>query len=283
MTIVPILLYHSVSTDPPAWIAPYTVTPDEFAAHLDLVVASGRTPLTVAGLVAALDAGTLPARPVVITIDDGHADTAAAASALAARRLPSTLYITTGALAGRPRPALAIPPAPMLDWSQLPEIAGLGVEIGAHTHTHPQLDTLPAARARDEIVRSRDLLEDALGTPVRSFAYPHGFHSPALRRIVADAGFGSATAVMNALSSSGDDRFALARLTVLATTPRDEIATWLTGAGAPVAPFPERMRTRAWRLYRRARGTRSARGVIAGHPDPSPSPSRLLSTTEPRR
>lgn len=282
MTIVPILLYHSVSTDPPGWIAPYTVTPDEFAAQLDLVVASGRTPLTVRGLVAALDAGTLPAAPVVITVDDGHADFAAAAVALADRGLPSTLYVTTGALTGRAQPRLAIPPAPMLDWSQLPELAGLGVEIGAHTHTHPQLDTLPAGRARDEIVRSRDLLEDALGTSVPSFAYPHGFQSRTLRRIVADAGFGSATAVKNALSSATDDRFALARLTVHATTGRDEIARWLDGSGAPVAPFPDRLRTHAWRLYRRARGSRSARGVIALDPVLAPSATDS-STTEPRR
>ena len=42
MNAVPILLYHSVSDDPPDWIAPYTVTPSTFARHLDLVVDSGR-------------------------------------------------------------------------------------------------------------------------------------------------------------------------------------------------------------------------------------------------
>ena len=44
---VPILLYHSVSADPPSWIAPFSVSPATFATHLDEVVSSGRQPLTV--------------------------------------------------------------------------------------------------------------------------------------------------------------------------------------------------------------------------------------------
>ena len=44
---VPILLYHAITADPPAWIAEFAVTPAVFRAHLDAVVASGRQPLTV--------------------------------------------------------------------------------------------------------------------------------------------------------------------------------------------------------------------------------------------
>ena len=100
---VPILLYHSVSAGPPDWIADFTVTPSTFRAHLDVVVASGREPITVSQLADGLcGGGQLPARPVLITVDDGFADFADnAMPALAERKLPSTLYVTTGALAGR--------------------------------------------------------------------------------------------------------------------------------------------------------------------------------------
>ncbi len=41
---IPVLLYHAVMDDPPGWIAEFTLTPRAFAAHLDAIVASGRTP-----------------------------------------------------------------------------------------------------------------------------------------------------------------------------------------------------------------------------------------------
>jgi peptidoglycan/xylan/chitin deacetylase (PgdA/CDA1 family) len=275
MTIVPILLYHSVSADPADWIAPYAVTPQVFAHHVDLIVESGRTPMTVSELSGALYGRTaLPSKPVVVTFDDGFADFAEAAAILASHSMPSTLYVTTGALRGRgpSPPEMAIPPAPMLEWSQLAEMADNRVEIGAHTHTHPQLDTLRTPVVVEEIRRCKHLLEDELGHEIPSFAYPHGFHSPRVRRAVEAAGYNSACAVMNALSSESDQVFSLARLTVCSTTPPVQIAAWLAGRGAPVAPYPERLRTTVWRTYRRVRGTRSARGVIAAAAhDTSPS------------
>jgi peptidoglycan/xylan/chitin deacetylase (PgdA/CDA1 family) len=271
VTIIPILLYHSVSTDPAPWIAPYTVTRKVFAHHLELIAASGRRALTVSQLRDALVGQTgLPPRPLLVTFDDGFADFAEAAPMLAARGLPSTLYVTTGALRGR-RPRcepreMALPPAPMLDWSQLAELTEQHVEIGAHTHTHPQLDVLRPAAAAQEIRRCKHLLEEALGHEVPSFAYPHGFHSAAVRRSVREAGYTSACAVMNALSSPTDHVLSLARLTVRANTTSQQITAWLAGRDAPVAPYPERLRTRGWRLYRKALASRSARGVINNAP-----------------
>lgn len=254
-TTVPILLYHSVSTTPARWIAPFTVTPRTFANHLDLIAASGRTALTVSQLREALiGRAPLPRRPVLVTFDDGFADFAEASAELATRELPSTLYVTTGALRGRAGPdqALALPPADMLTWSQLSELTGRGVEIGAHTHTHPQLDVLTTYDAAEEIRRSKGLLENALGREVPSFAYPHGFHSPTVQRSVRAAGHTSACAVMNALSSRDDQVFALARLTVRADTGTDRISDWLADGGARVAPYREKATTRAWRIYRKA-------------------------------
>lgn len=266
MTIVPILLYHSITDDPPGWIAPYTVSPRVFGEHLKLIADSGRTALTVSGLRAALAGhAELPARPIVLTFDDGFADFAAAAATLAEAGMPCTLYVTTGALRGRGRPSgLALPPAPMLDWSQLAGLAAQGVEIGAHTHTHPQLDILGPAAVRAELVRAKVLLEDVLAQEITGFAFPHGFHTAALRAAVAAAGYRSACAVGNALSSAADRPFALARLTVRPTTSVTTLRAWLGGRGAPIAPRAELLRTKAWRTYRRWRGPGSVRGVIAG-------------------
>ena len=130
---VPILLYHSVADEPSEFIAPYTVSPATLGRHLDAVAATGATTLTVSDFLAARAGGTLPERPVLVTFDDGYRDTlTAAAPALAGRGMVATTYVTTGVV------DVASPGGdPMVTWAQIGELAAMGHEIGAHSHTHP--------------------------------------------------------------------------------------------------------------------------------------------------
>ncbi len=254
---VPILLYHAVCDDPPGWIAPFTVSPAEFASHLDAVAASGRQPLTVSQYADGVSGkAALPSRPVLITFDDGFADFAEhALPALAARNLPSTLYVTTGMLADQPRDSV-LPPARMLASTDLAGLAAAGVEIGAHSHTHRQLDLLPGPAAAAELSRSARVLASALGQPVRSFAYPHGYWRAEVRRLVGEAGFDSACGVGEALSSARDHPLSLPRLMVRAGMGAGTIAAWLDGTAARTLPRRQRVLAFGWRQYRRARQLR---------------------------
>ncbi|MEV0238655.1 polysaccharide deacetylase family protein [Streptomyces sp. NPDC050674] len=269
---VPVFLYHSVSDDPPSWIAPFTVSPRVFTEQLDLLADNGREVVPLRRLITALRGGPpLPPRPAVLTFDDGFADFhSTVAPLLAARGLPSTLYVTTGALGGPSRPpehGSLLPPAPMLTWPQLRELDPI-TEIGGHTRTHPQLDALPRRSAREEIEGCKARLEDALGHRVDAFAYPHGYSSRTVRRLVREAGWTSATAVRHGFSSDADEPLRVARLMVRADTAWDRFLAWAQGAGAPVAPFPELVRTRAWRGYRRLRA-----GIDRPYPS-LPAPAR---------
>jgi len=201
----------------------------------------------------------LPDSAILITFDDGFRDFMDnALPALAARDLPATLYVTTGAL--DPVNASLLPPARMMDIEQVAEAAAAGVEIGAHSHTHPQLDTVPRAVAVTELERSKAELEDALGAAVTTFAYPHGYSDRVVRDLARQCGYAGAFAVRNAHSSVHDDPFRIARLMLRADTGIDRFAHWLGGTGARVAPFPESAATKLWRSYRKARGVgRSAR------------------------
>ncbi|MGZ4644307.1 MAG: polysaccharide deacetylase family protein [Blastococcus sp.] len=254
-TFVPVLLYHAVTTTPGSHIAGFTVTPDEFARQLDAVLEAGCTPLTFGELlsVEARGGADRPDRPVVITFDDGYADFAASAlPALRARSLTSTLFVTTGWLDGGTTREPG-PTDPMLAWSQLPELLDAGVELGAHSHSHPQLDTLTATALRDELVTPKEQLEDALGRPIDLLAYPHGYNGPRVRRAAREGGYRAAAAVRNALHRPGEDPFAVARLMVTRTTTARDVAAWLDGRGAPVAAPGESLATRGWRSYRRGR------------------------------
>lgn len=259
---VPILVYHSVSAVSSEWLQPYTVAPESFRDQLDLLVDGGWRSLTVSELVTLRqrDPRGVPDRSVVLTFDDGYADFVdVALPLLRERNLRSTVYVTTGFLRGGEQ-AAALPDDPTLDRSQLRSLADEGVELGAHSHTHPHLDTCPRRRAQAEITRSRDILEDIAQRRVDSFAYPHGYSSAAVRRLVAAAGFRSACGVGNALSPPDDDVFRLARLMLRSTTSLDTFGEWLVGSNCPVAGTTEALRTRLWRLWRRGRA------VVRGRP-----------------
>ena len=253
MPPLPVLLYHSVHDDPPAWLAPYTVTRRAFAAQLDTLLASGRTPVTCAQIAAARTGGPpLPEHAVAVTFDDGYLDFLCdALPALTGRAIPVTLFVTTGALAPYGRSLL--PCAAMLTLAEVARLDALGIEIGAHTHIHPQLDTLAPSAAAWELAHSKEVLEQALGHEVPFAAYPHGYSSRHVRELTRQAGYRAAFAVRDALSPDGDDPYRLARLTVRADTPAERFDTWLSDAGAPVAAPREHALTLAWRCYRRAR------------------------------
>ncbi|WP_345617094.1 polysaccharide deacetylase family protein [Streptomyces ziwulingensis] len=239
--------------EPPHWIAEFTVTPRQFAAQMDAIADSGRTPLTISALADRLAGrAPLPPRPVLLTFDDGFADLPGpTAHALAERALPATAYLTTGAIT--PGGHSLLPPAPMMTLAQAAELECHGMEIGSHTVTHAQLDTLSDRALTDELRVSKTVLEDALGRPVRHLAYPHGYNSARVRSRSARIGYETATAVRHALSSDRDERYRIARLIVRRTHTVADVRGWLAGEGARIAPYRDGPKTVAWRWYRRGR------------------------------
>jgi peptidoglycan/xylan/chitin deacetylase (PgdA/CDA1 family) len=68
----------------------------------------------------------------------------------------------------------ALPRDLMMSESQVRQLRALGMDVGAHSVTHPILAGIDEALARREIEGSRSRLEDIVGAPVQSFAYPNG-------------------------------------------------------------------------------------------------------------
>jgi peptidoglycan/xylan/chitin deacetylase (PgdA/CDA1 family) len=207
-TTVPVLLYHCVSADGGGVMGRYTMAPSVFRAHMAWIAEHGFQTLTVSAYARSLRGeGPLPARPVVVTFDDGYADFVDEAfPVLAEYGIRVTLYVTT-------RPVeQTMYGRPVLSWSELRQLAGLGVEIGAHSHDHVQLDLLSRSATADQVTTCKRLLEEHLETEVRSFAYPHGYNSARTRAAVRAAGYSSACAVKNRLSHDQDDPWAIARI-----------------------------------------------------------------------
>ncbi len=251
---IPILMYHSISDRARPRFRKFALPPARFAEQMDYLAQRRYRTLTVSQYVAARTAGVeLPEPAVVLTFDDGFADfNNQALPVLQRYSLTATLYISTAFVNGascflqREQETDRL----MLTWGQLIDISASGIECGAHSHRHLQLDVVPAAIARAEITRSKRILEEKLTRKITSFAYPYGYYRPGVQRLVREAGFLSACAVRYAMSSPADDPFALSRLIVPGDASLQQFAELLAGRGPQLKPSYERVRALAWRCVR---------------------------------
>ncbi|MER6288307.1 polysaccharide deacetylase family protein [Streptomyces sviceus] len=253
---VPILMYHAVATDPIDATRVLSVSPDAFAQQMAVIAESGLTPVRTADLAARWrDGRPLPARPVLITFDDGYEGVHRhALPVLAKHGYPATVFVSTGWLRGAYDTGGGLDT--MLDWDQVRELAAADVEIGGHTHTHPQLDQLDDTALRHELIHSREIVTDEVGTAPVSLAYPYGYSSRRVREAVRETGYGQALAVNNALARRRQGPYALTRLTVRRTTTAEEFERLVQGRAIARDFARDRALTKGYALVRRARQVR---------------------------
>jgi len=263
---VPVLMYHELSQPGKATWDHLAVSPSVFGEQLDYLLDAGYTTLTAGSLAARLAAGdSVPPRTVVLTFDDGFEDFHRyAVPALTEHGFTATVFVTTGWVQDAPSAPVSTRPGRMLSWSQVAEAAAAGMEAGAHSCQHPQLDQLPAARIRDELCMSKSILEDRLGAPVPGLAYPYGYSSAMVREVARAAGYTYGYAVRNALTGPQADLFRLPRLTVHRSTDLSEFRRLLEGQLA-LTMLRDRALTAGWSVVRRSRAALTSATRRRGH------------------
>ncbi|HEY8983471.1 MAG TPA: polysaccharide deacetylase family protein [Streptomyces sp.] len=250
---VPILMYHAVADEPSDATRELSVSPEAFGEQMGLIAERGLTPLTTAALAARWRSGRpLPPHPVLITFDDGYEGVHRHALPVLSRLgFPATLFVSTGWIRGAYDTGGAL--GTMLDWSQIRELADAEVEIGGHSHSHPQLDQLDDRSLHTELARCRDLVADELGALPASFAYPYGYSSRRVREAVRANGFAQALAVGNSLARRAQGPYALRRVTVRRRTTTADFADLLDGHAVARAFAKDRALTKGYALLRRTR------------------------------
>ncbi len=184
MNTFPILLFHAIDDQP----EPISFPRRMFHQCLQMLSDEGYQTVPLRVMAELLEKREpLPKRTVCMTFDDGFRSIYQHAfPLLQAYRMTATIFLITGRHSALHTPT-RLPSfcgREMLNWQEIREMHQAGLEFGAHTLTHPDLAGIPYQRACAEILESRQIIEDALGNPVVSFAYPYGYSTPSLRDFV---------------------------------------------------------------------------------------------------
>lgn len=167
--IVPILMYHRINDSDDR----FSTSEAALDEQMGWLAENGYASIAVGDLVRTMTAGApLPARPVMLTVDDGNRTDPVFAAVLARHGFRGVYFL---------------PDTSPLSDAEMVELAALG-EIGGHTRTHPDLATLSPEDQRSEIAGNLDRLRRVTGQPVRSFAYPYGRFDDASTGVVAALG-----------------------------------------------------------------------------------------------
>lgn len=155
--MIPVLEYHDVGSGVGEW----QVTMPAFKQQLDWLKKNGYTTVRMSQVFDAMDKGKpLPSKPVVLTFDDGRASQWEAVKEMNKRGMTGVFYIMGNGTA-------------MTD-NQIRQIVARGHEIGSHSMTHANLDTVSDEKLYDEVVDSKQVLEEKFNVRVEFLAWPFG-------------------------------------------------------------------------------------------------------------
>jgi len=217
MSALPILCYHNVATAPED--APFKllyVSPDRFERQLWALRRLGLRGVCATEGVTRLRNATSRGC-VMLTFDDGYADTLTAAAPILRRYgFAATCYVVSDALGTYNRwdAEYLRERKPLMSRAQLEQWLAAGMEVGSHSVSHQRLHELPRDVAQYEIVESRAALRNMLGVPVEHFAYPFGDFTDDIVELVRHAGYASAVTVVPGVARACDDRLRLPRVLV---------------------------------------------------------------------
>ncbi len=231
-----VLCYHRFDSKPKDSLS---ISPQDFEAQMQALKDQGIEVIPMEDFLAwRRGEKNIPPKAAVVTIDDGYLSGYTTAWPILRKfNYPFTMFIYTDYVKGGPKSG-----GQSMTWEQLAEMRDAGVDIGSHTVSHTALTGKKGrtpeqyeAWVKDELERSKQILEQKLGIQIKTLAYPYGMHNELVRKIATDAGYEAAFTVYGQHLGFGGDPVMQGRYAIESTKPDvfQKAIAFSAGAAAP--------------------------------------------------
>lgn len=214
-------MYHYISIPPEdadIYRTDLSVAPADFRAQMHYLADNNYTPIDFYQLSRAISSHEpLPAKPILITLDDGYRDNYDNAfPVLRELGFTATIFLATDFLdSGNPN---------YMTWEMVAEMAQQGIRFEPHSKSHLNLD----GRSRDfliwEILGSQETVAAHIGYTPRYFCYPGGFYDEDTIQILEELGFWGAVTTRGGTWHGFEDRYEWTRVRLHNYTSLDDFA-----------------------------------------------------------
>jgi len=208
---VPILMYHHIEEPPPyadAIRRDLSVSPQDFEKQLMYLRREGYQTITLNDLTLHLTVGKpLPAKPIILTFDDGYANAYTHAFPLLRR------YGFVGTFFVISEPVDAGDPS-FLSWAEVEEMHAAGMRFEPHSYNHPDMRNRGFDFVVFQVLAPKEAIEARTGEPCRFFAYPAGRYDQFVIDVLRSADFWGAVLTEQGATHMADDLFTLRRVRV---------------------------------------------------------------------
>lgn len=175
-----ILEFHSISDDFSGRMP--TLSPIAFQRFMEYIYNSKYKVISLSHLVECLEQiKPLPKNSLVITFDDGYKDNFLTTLPILKKYdFSAIIFLVTGWIGKNPA---------CLSWEEVKQMHSSGISFGSHTDTHLHLTKLPPEKLEHELKKSKEIIENKLGTECWAFSYPYGKVNESIREKVKKIGY----------------------------------------------------------------------------------------------
>jgi peptidoglycan/xylan/chitin deacetylase (PgdA/CDA1 family) len=221
---VPILMYHYISTPPvdaDVYRLDLSVSPEDFEKELSFLSSNGYRTINLYDLYGHLAlSATLPAKPIILTFDDGYRDAYTFAFPLLKKYGFTGTFFVISDFINNNNPAY-------LTWKMVQEMSASGMDIESHTRTHPDLRN----RSNDflvwQVMGPIEAITAYTGKRPHFFCYPSGRYDDAVISVLKSADVWGAVTTQFGTVHSLDDAMTWTRVRMHGTTTVDQLQALL--------------------------------------------------------
>ena len=201
-TGIPVLMYHKIGDDKDN---DAVIREDLFREQMKFLKDNGYNPLTMDQLYDyVVNGAAVPEKPVVLTFDDGYADTYSIVYPIMKEYgFAATVFINPGDVGTR------------LTWDQIREMHKNGITISNHGFQHIEMGQLSEAKQIENITKAQEALAKEVGIKDNPwFCYPYGDKNEFTDAATKKAGIKMSMAMKSGWAHTGDNPYNILRVWV---------------------------------------------------------------------